>query len=108
MIDLIKDNQTRIAELCRQYGIRKLDVFGSAASGSYDAETSDLDFIVDLGEYDLTVLDRFLDLADALEDLFRRPVDLLTVKSIHSPLFKAEVEKSRTTLYEANGNQAAA
>jgi uncharacterized protein len=108
MIDIIRDNQRQIAELCRQFGIRRLDVFGWAVTARFDATKSDLDFIVDLGDYDATVVDRFLDLADALETLFARPVNLITVKSIRSPLFQAEVEKSRTTLYEASGDQAAA
>ena len=108
MIDIIRDNQRQIAELCRQFGIRRLDIFGSAVTARFDATKSDLDLIVDLGDYDATVVDRFLDLADALETLFARPVNLITVKSIRSPLFQAEVAKSRTTLYEASGDQAAA
>lgn len=108
MIDIVGEKQPELEELCHQYGIQKLDVFGSAMNDSFDPAVSDLDFIVDLGEYDATVVDRFLDLADALETLFARPVDLITVKSMRSPLFRAEVEKSRTTLYEASGDRAIA
>lgn len=108
MIDIITEKRPELTALCRRFGIRKLDVFGSAVTDRFDSLESDIDFIVDLGDYDATVVDRFLDLADALETLFARPVDLITVKSIRSPLFQAEVENSRTTLYEASGDQAAA
>ncbi|MBA2277539.1 MAG: nucleotidyltransferase domain-containing protein [Chloroflexia bacterium] len=108
MIDILKDKQAELEALCRRYGIVKLDIFGSAVTDAFDSERSDLDFIADLGEYDATVVDRFLDMADALETLFARPVDLITIKSVRSPLFRAEMEKSRTTLYEASGDQAAA
>lgn len=55
MIALIVDNKDTIAELCRRYRIRRLDVFGSAATDTFNPESSDLDFIVNLGDYDATV-----------------------------------------------------
>ena len=51
MISLISDNKQAIANLCREFQIKKLDVFGSASTGAFDSDTSDLAFIVDLGEY---------------------------------------------------------
>ncbi len=51
MIALIEDNREAIAELCRQFGVRRLAVFGSAAKGTFDPATSDVDFLVDLGNY---------------------------------------------------------
>ena len=48
MIPLIEVKRTEVGELCRRYGVRRLEVFGSAARGSFDPETSDLDFLVEL------------------------------------------------------------
>lgn len=31
---------------CRRFGVHRLDVFGSAATGSFDRATSDIDFIL--------------------------------------------------------------
>jgi predicted nucleotidyltransferase len=45
MIDLIEHQHEAIAALCRQYGVLRLDLFGSAATGAFDPATSDLDFI---------------------------------------------------------------
>ena len=45
MIDLIEHNRDAIADLCRQYGVRKLAVFGSAAKGTMRAD-SDVDLAV--------------------------------------------------------------
>jgi predicted nucleotidyltransferase len=37
-------------DLCRRYGVRRLDVFGSAARGAdFDVATSDVDFLVQFG-----------------------------------------------------------
>ncbi len=47
MIDLIQRHQQEIADICRRQGIQRLDVFGSAATGKFDAQSSDVDFIAE-------------------------------------------------------------
>jgi predicted nucleotidyltransferase len=69
-------------ELCRRFGVRRLDVFVSAArDGDFDAATSDVDFLVEFAavEEDLA---RFLDFKQALEALLGRRVDLVGRKAI--------------------------
>lgn len=41
MITLIEDNKDAIVKLCKQYGVRRLALFGSAATGAFDPATSD-------------------------------------------------------------------
>lgn len=108
MISLITDNRDAIADLCRQYRIRKLDVFGSAATGAFDPETSDIDFIVDLGEYECGVARRYFNFIWALEDLLGHPIEMLTEPSIKNPYFREAVEEQRTSIYEARDGQAVA
>jgi len=108
MIALIESKKDDLAVLCRQFSIRKLDVFGSAVKGTFDPQSSDLDFIVDLGTYERTVADRFLDFADALEALFGRPVDLITEDSIVNPYFRKAVNGARETVFEDRDAAAAA
>lgn len=108
MIALVSDNLDRIADLCREYGIRKLDLFGSAATGAFDPETSDIDLIADLGEYEPGVTRRVFAFADALEELFGHEVDLLTEAQIVNPYFRYSVDRARVSLYDAGNRQAAA
>ena len=108
MIDIVSRNTEEIAALCRQFSIQRLDVFGSAVTGTFDQETSDLDFIVDLGEYEPHVADRFLDFADALEKLLGYRVDLITEQSITSPYFQRSVNAAREWVYEARDGKAVA
>jgi len=108
MIALISDNKDAIAALCRQYGIRKLDVFGSAAIGEFDPDTSDLDFVVDLGGYEPGVSRRFFGFVWALEDLLGVSVNLLTEDSIKNPYLREAIEEQRTRVYEAGDSQAVA
>lgn len=46
MIALITDNQPALAALCREFGIRKLEVFGSAVTDAFEPDRSDVDFFV--------------------------------------------------------------
>lgn len=108
MIALVEEKMNDIAALCRKYNIQRLDIFGSAATGAFDPETSDLDFVVDLGEYESGVAGRYLDFIDAMETLFGRSVDMVTTPSIKNPYFKEAVDEQRVMLYEARNRQALA
>jgi len=109
VISLIEARQAQLAELCRRFGVERLHVFGSAAAGRFDAQSSDLDFLVRLAEREPTGVyaDRFLGFAEALEQLFGRRVDLITEQSIRNPYFRSEVEASRRLVYEQSHEKAA-
>jgi predicted nucleotidyltransferase len=101
MIAEIVLKRDRLAELCRRFRVKRLDLFGSAARGTFNPQTSDLDFIVffdDAGKPGYAR--RYLDFAESLEQLFNRPVDLLTERSMSNPIFRENVNRSRETLYE--------
>ncbi len=96
---IVADKRAEVVALCERYGVQRLDLFGSAAKGTFDPATSDLDFLVDLGEYGPDVARRYLGVAEELEALFGRSVDLLTVRSVRSAYFIAELEASRQFVY---------
>ncbi|MBA2470657.1 MAG: nucleotidyltransferase domain-containing protein [Chloroflexia bacterium] len=108
MIALIAERKDEIVALCRKHNVRQLDVFGSAATGAFDPETSDLDFVVDLGEYDNAVHRRYLDLIADLEDLLGYSVHMTTSPSIRNPYFRQSVEEQRELIYEMRDRKAAA
>ena len=99
----LKDNIRELRQLCDQFFVKRLEVFGSAAKESASlAETGDLDFLVEFlplkeGEY----ADSYFGLLFALEDLFGKPVDLVMVEAIRNPYFLESVERSRKLLYAA-------
>lgn len=94
------DRRQAIAELCRDYGVERLEVFGSAATGRFDPARSDFDFIVTFADdAGRTVADRYFALADALEALLGRRVDLLTSQPIRNPYLRRAVDASRRDLY---------
>ena len=50
VVPLIEPRKAELAALCRQFGVRRLEVFGSAATGDYAVAPSDLDFLVEFDE----------------------------------------------------------
>ena len=100
MIPLITQKQEQIAGLCHRLKVRRLDVFDSAANGTFDPQTSDLDFLVEFGEHDtLNLFDRYFELAESLETLFGRKVDLVRARPFKNPYFRASVEATKELVY---------
>lgn len=92
-----------VAELCRRFGVRRLDLFGSAATGRFDPERSDLDFLVEFGQprsYGLK--GTYFQLLSALEELFRRKVDLVTAGTIENPYLRRQIESEKIALFPRN------
>ncbi|GIV18104.1 MAG: hypothetical protein KatS3mg022_3539 [Armatimonadota bacterium] len=95
-----------IRHLCRRFGVAKLELFGSAATGNFDPARSDVDFLVEFeGNENLFV--RYFDLKEALEHLIGRPVDLVTKRALNNSLFRQQVESQRMVIYESQNHQAA-
>lgn len=102
MIELIEQHRTRIAELCRKYSVKRLDLFGSAAAGTFDPQSSDIDLMVEFTSYDTpTIADQWFGLQDDLERLFRAPVDLTSLRTATNPYFLEVANRNRITLYAA-------
>jgi predicted nucleotidyltransferase len=100
MIAEVEEKRKDIQDLCERYGVIRLAIFGSAARGEFDPATSDLDFLVLFDRRDQPdYVERYLDMADALEALFARKVDLVTELSARSPYFRAAIEKDLESIY---------
>lgn len=107
-IDRILDNLEPIAVLCREYLVEQLDVFGSATTGAFDPETSDIDFLVRYLPESKPSSGRYLDLEEMLAELLGRKVDLVEDREFENPYFRFGVRKSRRVIFgPANGEAAA-
>ena len=75
----------------RIFGVQSLALFGSIARDEA-SETSDLDFLV---EFEGTAtFDRYVDLKFFLEDLFGKPVDLVTKRSLKPQISQVVLEEA--------------
>ena len=100
MIAEISLHRGELEQLCRRFHVRRLDLFGSAASDDFDPAHSDLDFLVEF-EPEALSFDIYFDLKESLEAVFGRSVDLVEPSAIRNPYFKASVERSREFVFEA-------
>jgi len=81
----IAEKREALAELCRRYGVERLEVFGSAARGAdFDPARSDADFLVTFTPGARNDLAAFADLKEALEHLLGRPVDLVEREAVEA------------------------
>lgn len=88
-----------IAKLCERLGVRRLELFGSAATS---ASPRDFDFLVDLGDLPpRAYAEAYFRLREALEALLGDPVDLVTPANLDNPYFRQRVEQEKTLLYAA-------
>lgn len=91
-----------VERLCRERGVKRLDLFGSATGDDFDPDKSDLDFLVEFHPLPPgRRFDAFFDLRDGLEAIFERSVDLVTDKGIQNRFFRRSVEATRRSLYAA-------
>ncbi|GAB4247343.1 MAG: hypothetical protein OHK005_13490 [Candidatus Methylacidiphilales bacterium] len=94
--------ESRIAEICRKHRVARLELFGSATGDAFHPDRSDLDFLVTFEQdYFVGIADAYLHLAEELETLFRRPVELLTRRSLRNPYFKQTVNQQAMTIYDS-------
>ena len=90
---------TDLADLCRQYRVRELSLFGSAARGERRPD-SDIDMLVEfLPDAEIDLVD-YADLMLKLSHLLGRKVDLVS-KSGLKPLIRASVLEEARLLYAA-------
>ena len=97
-----------IAELCERYGVSHLELFGSAKGADFHPEHSDFDFLVELdAAASGSRARRWTELADALESLLGRSVDLVNPRYIKNRYFLQAVNGSRAVVYDRQNAQAA-
>lgn len=96
---LLTDNIDKIKSLCIDYNVNQLYAFGSICT-NYFNDSSDVDLLIsfninDFGEY----ADNYFLLADKFEEILKRPVDLVTDKSLSNPYFIDSINKTKTLIY---------
>ena len=89
-----------LSNLCAIYGVKCLELFGSALHDDFDREKSDLDFLVEFGDiHSMGAFDRYFGLKEDLEQLFQRPIDLVEIKAIKNPYFRQAIEQDKVLVY---------
>ena len=101
VVQKLRISQTKLAALCRKYGIAKLSLFGSASRNELRPE-SDVDLMVDFSPDSRVSL---LDMT-AMQDEFSaafggRKVDIVTPEILRNPFRRASIVPDLKLIYEA-------
>lgn len=100
-MEFLRQFESDIQNLCAALQIKKLHAFGSVTTNRFGPE-SDVDFLVDLGELEPgQYADRYFELAEKLEGMLGRKVDLVTERSLENPYFIQSIEQTKQLLYAA-------
>lgn len=91
----------QIKEICRRYPVAKLSAFGSAVTGGFERDKSDIDFLLTLSAASpAQYTDAYFAILDELQRLLNVPVDLVTDQSLTNPIIRANIEKTAVLLYD--------
>ena len=95
----LKAHIGQINNLCKKHRVKSLFAFGSVVTQRFNDE-SDIDLVVDIdGDDPLDYSDNYFDLKFQLEDILRRPIDLLEEKEIKNPFLKTQIDNTKVLIY---------
>ncbi len=98
-MDILETYNEDIRHLCETHKVKKLYAFGSVLSEKFNKK-SDIDLVVDFNDIDvLSYADNYFDLKFSLENIFKRPIDLLEEKAIRNPYFRRVLDQNRKLIY---------
>lgn len=98
----IAQHRSGIAAICQRYGIRRLEVFGSAARATdFDPTQSDADFLVEFASGVQPGLNAIFGAKADLESLWGRGVDLVEPDAVRNPYVLANINRHHEIIFSA-------
>jgi predicted nucleotidyltransferase len=100
----------QVRALAQEYGVARLELFGSAVTPSFDEARSDVDFLVEYpAGYEFGPwLKRYQLLEDDLAKVLGRSTHLVMTSALRDPYFAAEAAQTRMVVYDISANAEAA
>ena len=98
----VDEQQDEIAAACRQYGIERRFVFGSAIREDFRPGESDIDLLVEFGPIDVTKkFHVYLDAREAFRRIFNADVDLVMRGAVKNKVIAKEIDRTKKLIYAA-------
>ena len=90
----------RIAEFCKRWSINEFALFGSVLRDDFRPE-SDVDVLVSIDPKAHIGLFEIAEMGLELEELFKRPVDLVEKEGLRNPYRRKEILSTAQVVYAA-------
>jgi predicted nucleotidyltransferase len=88
-----------ITRLCRQHQVKTLYAFGSVLTEKFGGG-SDVDLIVKFHDIPVeSYADNYFDFKFSLQDMLKRPVDLLEEQALQNPYFVQSINRQKQPIY---------
>jgi predicted nucleotidyltransferase len=101
MNSIVSENKKQLIQLCTEYSVKTMYVFGSVCTENFTNE-SDIDLLISFDNLSIEqYTDNYFELHYKLEALFGRKIDLLTEKSLSNPYFIKILENTKQLIYAA-------
>ncbi len=96
----IEKIKPEVERICRRLPVKRLGLFGSALGQNF-SQSSDVDVLVifDSGE-NIDLFDKYFELKEQLEKIFKRQVDLVVDKKFKNPVLRESIDRTRVVIYE--------
>jgi predicted nucleotidyltransferase len=92
----------KIAEFCKRWGITEFSLFGSVLREDFRPE-SDIDVLVSLDPSAHIGLFELAQMQIELENIFKRPVDLVEKDALRNSYRRSEILKTAQVIYAESG-----
>ena len=92
----------KIAEFCKRWSIVELSLFGSVLREDFRPD-SDVDVLVSIDPRAHIGLFELAQMQIELENLFKRPVDLVEKEALRNPYRRREILKTAQVIYAESG-----
>lgn len=100
MFKIQEEDKLKLAQICENYQVNQLELFGSATTEHFDDKNSDLDFLVQFKKMNpFEHYDCYFGLKESLKNKFNKKIDLVEISTIDNPYFLKEIQSQRVTLY---------
>ena len=98
----VDEQQDKIAAACREYGIERLFIFGSAIRDDFRPGDSDIDLLVESGPIEVTKkFHAYLDAREAFRRIFQADVDLVMRGAVKNKVIANEIDRTKKLIYAA-------
>jgi predicted nucleotidyltransferase len=99
LMTLIDTHIADIRKLCANHHVRELYAFGSVLTNNFTTK-SDIDLVVAFDQIDISLYaDNYFDFKFSLQNILKRPADLLEDKAIKNPYFIQNLKQQRQLIY---------
>ncbi|WP_138991912.1 nucleotidyltransferase family protein [Larkinella sp. C7] len=102
LTSLIERNLETIRQIASRHHVNRLYAFGSACTGNFSTD-SDIDLLLSFDQKKIKIedyADNYFELAEELETLLGRPVELVEEVTLQNPYFIRSVNRTKIPILE--------